>query len=500
MTLSKGMVEAFTSLCLVAGLLACTTLANPAVAQTPEGADEAPAAAEGVATGPETEAAEAAPDAPPALVIPEYVARTADGEIVLTPESAARWAAERNTRVRIQQQAIPQAEGQLQEARAGDALRVNVSASAIRMGPVTTVTLPGPEDEEPMSFDVTPDQMWQATVSANKPLYTGGRVGLSEQMARAGIDAAEHGTDVARLSISQGARGAVYGVLRSVQLSGVAAARVTAVAEHVRNAELMEEAGIVPQFDVVQARTELSQAQEQLIMTQTAIEQARAQLRRILALPQETPVNITEAPPAEMPEGLLPELIDVARANRPEVTTAESALRIAELNRRLAGRHLAPTVALTGQYTRQTEAGLGGDSYSWQVGVVAEKPIFDGGVKRARITSAEARVEEAELEVQQAQEQVALEVVQAWLSVQEARERIGTAQQGLVEARERRRMAQLRYREGLAPGIEVIDADTALAAAEASLVNAEYDRQLAVTQLRTAMGIMEAPRQEGETE
>jgi len=203
-----------------------------------------------------------------------------------------------------------------------------------------------------------------------------------------------------------------------------------------------------------------------------------------------------------MPAGELPELIDTAQDGRPEVWTAEASLRIAELSRRLAGRSRAPSVALTGSYSRQTVGGLGGNDWSWQIGVVAQKPILDGGLKRGEVTSAEAQVTQAELQVQQTQEQVALEVVQAWLSVQEAQERIDTATQGLAEARERRRMAQLRYREGLAAGIEVIDADTALAAADASLVNAEYDRQLAVTQLRTAMGIMDetAPQQEVETQ
>ncbi|MFP4249328.1 MAG: TolC family protein [Armatimonadota bacterium] len=441
-----------------------------------------------------------APDGSEAIDPPAWVETTEAGAIVLTPETAGWWAAERNTQLRTASQRIQEAEGQLQQARAGDALTVDVSASAMRLGPVTTIELPAQEGEEPMTVDVTPDQQYQATISARKPLYTGGRVGLGEDVAREGIDAAQIGTEIAGLSVTQGARAAGYGVLRATQLAGIAAAQVTALAEHVRNAEAMEDAGLVPHFDVVQARTELARAREDLIAAQTAIEQVEAQLRRLLALPQETALEVTEAPPPEMPASELPELIDVAQERRPEVSAAESSVRIARLNRRLAARELAPSIALTGQYTRQTAAGFSGDEYSWQVGVVAEKPILDGGVKRGKITSAEARVSEAELQLQEAQEQVALEVVEAWLSVQEAQERIATAEQGLVEARERRRMAQLRYREGIAAGIEVIDADTALAAAEARLVNAEYDRQLAVTELRTAMGIVETPQQEGETQ
>lgn len=444
--------------------------------------------------------AQEAAEEPDAPGLPAYVQISPGGEIVLSPEAAAAWAIERNTQVRIQQQAVPEAEGRLQQADAADELTVDVSASAVFMGPVSTVTLPAAEGEEPQSFEVSPDQQYRATISAIKPLYTGGRVGLGENIARQGVEVARWGTEVARLTVAQAARSASYAVLRSVQLAGVAAAQVTALAEHVRNTEVLEDAGVVPHFDVVQARTELARAQEQLIVAQTAIEQIKAQLRRLLALPQEVPLQIVDAPPPVLPAGELPELIDLAQDCRPEVQTAATAMRIAELSRRLAGRSRAASVALTGSYSRQTVGGLGGDDYSWQVGVVAEKPILDGGHQRGQITSADAQLEQAELELQQTQEQVALEVVQAWLAVQEADERIVTANQGLVEARERRRMAQLRYREGLAAGIEVIDADTALAAAEASLVNAEYDRQLAVTQLRTAIGIMIVPGAQQEVE
>ncbi len=487
---ATGMVRVLRRAVLWTALAAAVAL--PVHAQAP---DAAPVTdAEPVAD------ATAATDATEAIGLPPYVGLSDAGEIILTPETAAQWAAERNTQVRIQEETIPEAEGRLRQADAADELTVDLSGSAIFMGPVSEVTLPGPEGEEPATFQVSPDQQYQATISAMKPLYTGGRTGLGEDIAREGIDIARAGTDIARLSVAQGARAASYGVLRAVQLAGVAAAQVTALAEHVSNAEALEEAGVVAHFDVVQARTELARAQEQLITAQTAIEQVKAQLRQLLALPQECPLQIVDPPPPGVPAGELPELIDLAQADRPEVQTSEIALRMAELNRKLAGRSRAASVALTGSYSRQSSgAGLSSNDYNWQVGVVAEKPIFDSGRKRGEVITADAQVAQAELELQQSQEQVALEVVQAWLAVQEAEERIVTANQGLVEARERRRMAQLRYREGLAAGIEVIDADTALAAAEASLVNAEYDRQLAVTRLRSAMGISVAePQQEVE--
>ncbi len=442
----------------------------------------------------------AAAQPPESPVVPDYLTVDDDGRIVMSPADAARWALERNTDLRIQAASVAEAMGQLRQAWAIDALTVRAEGAAMLMGPVSSFELPGPEDEEPMTVELGQDYALRATVSATKPIYTGGRAGLAADVAEEGVEAARLGTEIARLSVSLGAREVGYGMLRGMQLAGIAAAQVTAIAEHVRQAQALEDAGIVPHFDVVQANTELARAREGLITAQTAVAQLQAQLRRVLALPQDVELALVDPPPPDMPEGELRDLIEQAWANRPEVSVGETAARMARLNLRLAERDLSPSVALTGSLSGQNAAGLGGANYSWQVGVVVEKPIFDGGARRGKVEAARAKLRAAELELQRAQEEIALEVVRHFLSIDEAREKIATAGQGVAEARERRRMAQLRYREGLAAGTEVIDADTGLAAAEAGFVNAEYDLQLAVTRLRTAMGIMDVPRQEVETQ
>ncbi|MGD9496263.1 MAG: TolC family protein [Armatimonadota bacterium] len=436
----------------------------------------------------------------PPVALPDYVTTDDSGAIVLSPVEAARWALERNTDLQLQATSIDEALGQLRQARALYSLSVRLDGTALLMGPVASFQLPGDEGQQPRSVEVGQDHVLNATLSATQPLYAGGREDLVKRMARTNVEVMRQTTEVTRLSIDLAARELAYGVLRAVQLAGVAAAQVTAIAEHVRQAEAMEAAGVAPHFDVVQANTELARAQEQLISAQTGVAQLQSQLRRMLALPQSTVLALVDPPPPESPDGELTDLIEQAWAKRPEVVAAETGVRVAEMNLKLSQCDLAPLVSLTGSWTQQSAGGLGASDYSWQVGVVAQKPLFDGGAQRGKVEAAQAQLTAAQLRVEQAREQTALAVVQQFLAVEEARQKIDTAQQGVAEARERRRMAQLRYREGLGTGIEVIDADTALAAAEASLVNAEYDLQLAVTRLRTATGVAELPPQEVETQ
>jgi len=442
--------------------------------------------------------AAAQPEQP--LIVPDYLTVANGGQVVMSPLEAARWALERNTDLLVQATSVEEAMGQLRQAWAADRLTADVQGSAMLLGPVSTIEFAAGEGEDPISVQVGQDHSVQGTLSVTQPIYTGGRAELSVDLAEEGVAASRLGTDIARLSVALGAQELGYGVLRAVQLAGVAAAQVTAIAEHARQAQVLEDAGVAPHFDVVQANTELARAQESLISAQTAIEQIRAQLRRLLALPQETDLSLLDPPPPVMPEGELPDLIDQALLSRPEVRAGEAAVRIARFSLALAERDLAPSVALTGSLTAQTASGFGGNNYSWQVGVVASKPLTDGGARSGKIEAAQARLRSAELQLRGTQEAIALGVVQQFLAIGRARETIVAAQQGVDQARERRRMSQLRYREGLGTGIEVLDADTALAAAEASSVNAQYDLQLAVIRLRTAMGIMDVPQQEVETE
>jgi outer membrane protein TolC len=442
-----------------------------------------------------------------AAIYPSYVEIGSRGELILTPDTAARLVVERNLRLAAAAEGIDAAGGRLAQARAAGGLSAKVSGVFLRKGPVTTFELPGDQrddggdagegDGEPI--ELSGDHLETVTIELSKPLYTQGRIELGADMAREGVAIAELSEGNARRALVLASQEGAYAVLRLKQLAAVSAARLTAVAEHVRLSEIMQDAGVVAQFEVVQAQTELSRAQQGLISAQTGVKQATAQLRNLINFPQTTDVDVVDCAPPRQPEGDLAELIERAWAGRPEVKLAASALTIARMNLRLARRDMGLTVALMGSYSRQTVSGFSGE-FGWQAGVAIEKPLFDSGARDGKVAEALAGLRSAELDLERTREDVALDVTHQVLAIAEAREKIAAAEQGVVEGRERRRMAQLRYREGITPGIEVIDADTGLAAADANLINAEYDLQLSTVRLRSAMGLLDVQPQEVETQ
>jgi outer membrane protein len=120
------------------------------------------------------------------------------------------------------------------------------------------------------------------------------------------------------------------------------------------------------------------------------------------------------------------------------------------------------------------------------------KPLSDGGLRKAQEQEQEAAIADLKLQVESLKHDISLNVRQSILSVTEAREQLRVAEAGETNAREQLRLAQIRYAAGLTTGVEVLDAETALASAETSTVNARYDLQTAVGELHQAVGDLTA--------
>lgn len=410
----------------------------------------------------------------------------------LTPDLAAALAVQRSTEAAIDAQQINAAQGLLKEARAMRHLTVDSEASYSWSGPVKTFAIPPALGGGTIQF--IPPAIHRETLRVTQPLYTGGRFMYANRAARANIAAAQGDAQATLVELVLAARQAVYGVLRLQQLVVVVEQRLTAVAEHLRIARAMFEAGTVARFEVVQAETELSRARGDVIHARTAVAQQKAVLAEILNVPQGTEMVVEEGVPPRLPDGDLHGLIGMALAERPEVGALEAVVRGREAQVRLAQAGDDFSLALQGQVNNQT-ASATSNSLNWNVAVTLTKPLYQGGVKEARVMQARAVWETARLNLERAQQGIALQVTRAQLGVDDAREALAVAEQGEVEARERSRIAQVRFSNGVSLGVEVLDAQSALAAAQAQVVNARYDLQVATAALRAALGLADLQKE-----
>lgn len=244
--------------------------------------------------------------------------------------------------------------------------------------------------------------------------------------------------------------------------------------EALRIAWLRLDQGVTSALPYRQAETLLTQAQQQLAAERLALAQLQNQLNVLVGgrVPDGLPVGLdlaAEENGQRLDAGLPSELLLV----RPDIVAAEERLRAARANIGAARAAFFPSISLTGN-AGLTSDSLGdlfdSDGFGWSFGPTISLPLFDGGARAASLDLAEA------LEIEQ--------VASYDLTVQNAFREVSDALAGrlyladqiavlerAVEAQGRiARIARLRYREGVADYLEVLDAERNLFTAQQQLL------------------------------
>lgn len=285
-------------------------------------------------------------------------------------------------------------------------------------------------------------------------------------------DAAQRGVQIAL--VAQVADG--YLTLREFD-ERVALARQTVATreESFRIFSRRQQVGAISRLELTQVETLLTQAQTLLAQLQ----QARAVQSHALAQLVGAPLELAPDPGrfdddaifAELRVGLPSELL----ADRPDIVAAEHRLRAANASIGAARAAFFPRIALTGSWgsaSAELDNLFHSGSEAWSFVPSLSLPIFDGGRRRAGLELSEVRrdiaVADYEIVVQTAFREVADALAaRRWLAEQVHLQQATLAAQG-----ERARLATLRYDNGSAAYLEVLDAQRDLLAAQQQLVQA----------------------------
>jgi outer membrane protein len=115
-------------------------------------------------------------------------------------------------------------------------------------------------------------------------------------------------------------------------------------------------------------------------------------------------------------------------------------------------------------------------------------PLFDGLARERRVEEARVAATNAELRVRSDEQQLSADVRAAVLTLRTALQTAALQEQVAENAAEELRMAQERFRFGLAGSIEVTDAQANLSEAERAVIDAVYAYHKALAGLETLVG------------
>lgn len=252
------------------------------------------------------------------------------------------------------------------------------------------------------------------------------------------------------------------------------------------------EGGIAPRTDLRQAETVLETARADLARQTTAVAQDANLLRLLVGAdvdPALLPTDIASVANtlAELPAGLDSTIL----LRRPDIVQAEYRLRAANAQIGAARAAMFPRLTLTGLAgfaSTALRSLFDGDNFTYQVAPNLDVPIFDFGGRQANVAQARANRQLLLDTYEQA-------IQTAFREVSDALARRGTIaeQERAVRAQvdaaaDTFRLTDARYRGGIDPFLNSLDAQRTLYAAQQRLVTTQLERAQSLTTLYRALG------------
>lgn len=323
-----------------------------------------------------------------------------------------------------------------------------------------------------------------------------GRLRAASAAARAELAASEAVREAVRLSVAASVARS-YSALVALDAQVELTRRVVASREETLALQRRRrEAGIASEFALRQFEAETATVRAQLppLERDREIEEAalavlvgrtpRAVMEEAVARGGDAQARLM---PAVVPQGLPSELL----LRRPDLVEAER--RLVAANARVAEARAAyfPSITLSGSLGSQS-AQLSdlftGPAGTWSFAAGLAQPLYAGGRLDAQRDAALAR-ERAALAAYQGAIRAAFgEVRQALAAQARARDSFEAQRERVAALRETLRLARLRYDNGLASQLEVLDAERGLLAAETARIDALRAQRAAVADLYRALG------------
>ena len=308
-------------------------------------------------------------------------------------------------------------------------------------------------------------------------IYNGGRRGAAIRASQKQLKSSELELESVIEQITFDTSSDYYNLQNSDAQVEIENAAVEDAQQTLKDAQLLEKAGLGTRFDVLRAEVELAQAQQRLSTAQANQNISRRQLAETLSVSHDTDLSTADKIEEAGTWSLsLPESIVQAFENRAELQQLLLQREIGAEQRKIALSQVRPTLSADATYSINDDFEDSFDiSDQYSVGLNLSWRLFDGGAARASARQSDKDIEIAETQFANQRNQIRFAVEQAFYGLEANQKNIGTATKEVELAEESLRLARLRFQAGVGTQTDVIEAQTQLTTARGNLLSSIID-------------------------
>jgi outer membrane protein TolC len=338
-------------------------------------------------------------------------------------------------------------------------------------------------------------QNFQSVVSAEQMVFDGGVTRKRIQSAQ--LQQKLSAEDQRRIAndLAAGAVRAYLGALLAEESLKVASEAVRSAQADLERAEIVRNAGMSTDADVLSIRVHLAAVREHEIRAKAQREVAQAALNDVLGAPLDTPRNLSTAlTPAPASSVLTPreQLEAKAQQERPDARQAGLALDLARTQSDLAKSAFLPQVSLRGALEADRGKFVTQAGGNWFAGVSLRWNLFNGFTDRNRQREAAESLAAAQSDRKQLESALKLGVRKAYADLTSATERIQVAEAAIAQAEESLRITRNRFGSGLNTVTDLLRTEVALQESRLRRLSAVHDQRVAAAMLEYAAGTLTA--------
>jgi outer membrane protein TolC len=425
---------------------------------------------------------------------------------VLDLLTAQRIALQQNPDLSAAAQRVAQASERVRQAQAAYWPTLNAESSANRLNLSNNAT--AERRAQARLFDPgakvdDTDNIYRAGLSSGWTVFDGFRREYDNALARYGSEASQAAYDEARRLLLTQVADSFYLAQLARENSAIAQADEAFNARQVTDALARERVGTGSLSDVLNFKVQVNAARSARIRFEREYRVAVIGLAALMGLPEaglpET-VNVAGLNPETEAELAIPEPssnIGYAFENRTDIKRDEFVVNQREAGIGLARSAFWPSLqfqaSLDGERTGSVD--MERDDFGTTVGLFMTYPLFEGGLRRARLAEAKYQRREAEDQLAGTRLTVASEVREAIARVRNAQEELQLQQSNAALVQQNRDLVEKEYRAGQASLVRLNEAQRNLTQAQSQLALARVGLRQTLKNLDAATGRILLPFQ-----
>lgn len=396
-------------------------------------------------------------------------------------EEAVQRAIAQHPAMRVAEQDAARAMAQLEQARAPSLPSLGLTGTYTRLD----------DDRRLADRLVLGKEQFNGSVQVGVPLLNTPRWAQWYRASQA-ADAARATADDVKRQVALTAARTWLSVLAQRRVVEAATTARDAAKSHLDFAHERFVGGVGNRLDELRAAQEFSVSAAQLQSAHSGLVRAQESLG-VLTGTDEPLDTLVKEPEFAVTQEQTPIQMEQLSATRLDVKAAQARKDTAVASTRVDWMDYLPLLTAVFQPFTQNPPSLTQPLIGWQLNVVLQLPLYEGGLRYGQAKERRANAKSADAQLEAALRQAKSEVRGAFSVVKHADEAMHFAREGAQQAAEALELANVAYGAGATTNLEVIDAERRSRDAQVQAVLAEDASRQARLDLLVASGTFPAP-------